>query len=334
MKLKNTKLMAAIVALCVTGGAASAAEVVLRLGNDVAPASIQAKANELFAAEVAKRKVGIEVKVFHTNQLGTGVQQIQNVKLGVQDLVNTGYELFAPFASDLKIGSAPFTFADRDHFEAWVRSPMFERIQEDLIKNGNQRFINMGVIWRRGPYRVMIAKHPVLTLEDLSKVKLRVWEAEAVKRFWGKQGLGATVVVLALADVYLGLRQGVVEAINMPMDLIVPMKFFEVGKHIMNTREYPQFVAVSMNEKRWQSLNSDQRKAITESADVAGTFYNGQIAANLETWKKEIVAGGGTIHDVDRTPFINKMRELHAKWEKEGYWRPGMISELNALAKK
>jgi len=120
----------------------------------------------------------------------------------------------------------------------------------------------------------------------------------------------------------------------MPMDLVVPMKFSEVGKHIMNTREYPQFVAVSMNEKRWQSLNNAQRQAITESADVAGTFYNGQIAANLETWKKEIVAGGGTIHDVDRTPFINKMRELHAKWEKEGYWRPGMISELNALAKK
>ena len=330
--MKINALMIATTALSLTAGAASA-QIVLRLGNDVAPASIQAKANELFAQEVAKRNVGIEVKVFHTNQLGTGVQQIQNVKLGVQELVNTGYELFAPFAADLKIGSAPFTFAGREHFEAWVRSPMFESIQKDLIKNGNQRFINMGEIWRRGPYRVMIGKKPILTLDDLSKIKLRVWEAEAVKRFWGKQGLGATVVVLPLADVYLGLRQGVVDAINMPMDLVVPMKFSEVGKHIMNTREYPQFVAVSMNEGSWQKLNDAQRKAITESVDTAGKFYNDQIAGNLETWKKQIVAMGGTIHDVDRTPFISKMRSLHAKWEKEGYWRTGLISELNALAK-
>jgi TRAP-type C4-dicarboxylate transport system substrate-binding protein len=314
-------------------GLATAADIVMRLGNDVAPASIQAQANELFAAEVAKRDVGIEIKVFHTNQLGTGVQQIQNVKLGVQEMVNTGYELFDVFASGLKIGSAPFTFVDRAHFENWVRSPMFDQIQQDLIKNGNMRFINMGVIWRRGPYRVMIAKHPILNLDELSKAKLRVWEAEPVKRFWGKSGLGATVVVLPLADVYLGLRQGVVDAINMPMDLVVPMKFAEVGEHIMNTREYPQFVAIAMNENSWQSLNDAQRQAILEGVDVAGQFYNDQIAGSLETWQKQIVEMGATIHDVDRQPFIDKMRELHKKWEAEGYWQEGTIDKLNALAK-
>ena len=179
----------------------------------------------------------------------------------------------------------------------------------------------------------MIAKRPIMNLDDLGKAKLRVWEAEAVKRFWGKGGLGATVVVLPLADVYLSLRQGVVDAINMPMDLVVPMKFSEVGKHIMNTREYPQFVAISMNESTWQSMNDAQRKAITESVDVAGKFYNDQIAGSLETWKKQIVAGGATIHDVDRQPFVEKMRVLHKKWEAEGYWSPGTIDQLNALAK-
>ena len=329
----NIKTLATVAIAVALATSTASAQIVLRLGNDVAPASIQAKANELFAEEVAKRNVGLEIKVFHTNQLGTGVQQIQNVKLGVQEMVNTGYELFDVFASDLRIGSAPFTFADRAHFEAWVRSPIFDQIQMDLVKNGNQRFINMGVIWRRGPYRVMIAKQPILSLEDLSKSKLRVWEAEPVKRFWGKGGLGATVVVLPLADVYLGLRQGVVDAINMPMDLVVPMKFAEVGKHIMNTREYPQFVAISMNESAWQSLNDAQRQAITESVDVAGTFYNDQIAGSLETWKMQIVDMGATIHDVNRQPFVDKMRDLHKKWEAEGYWRAGLIDELNALAK-
>ena len=96
MNIKNLATVAIALALATT---TASAQIVLRLGNDVAPASIQAKANELFAEEVAKRNVGLEIKVFHTNQLGTGVQQIQNVKLGVQEMVNTGYEPTTPHPS-------------------------------------------------------------------------------------------------------------------------------------------------------------------------------------------------------------------------------------------
>ena len=109
--------------------------------------------------------------VFHNNQLGNGVQQIQNVKLGVQDMVNTGYELLEPFSDDLRIAGTPFTFVDRDHFEAWLRSLISRRVQQEIIKNGNQRIINLGEIWRRGPYRVMIADRPIRNLDDFSKIK-------------------------------------------------------------------------------------------------------------------------------------------------------------------
>src|SRR5262245_9593518 len=44
--------------------AEAAAQTVLRLGNDVAANTIQARANEKFAEEVGKRNIGIEVKVF------------------------------------------------------------------------------------------------------------------------------------------------------------------------------------------------------------------------------------------------------------------------------
>src|SRR5262245_15399776 len=142
-------------------GLATAQTVTIRLGNDVAANTIQAKADEKFAEEVAKRNVGIDVKVFHNNQLGTGVQQIQNVKIGVQEMVNTGYELLEPFSDDLRIAGTPFTFADREHFEAWLRSPNFEKVQQEIVKNGNQRIINLGEIWRRGPYRVMISTRPI-----------------------------------------------------------------------------------------------------------------------------------------------------------------------------
>jgi TRAP-type C4-dicarboxylate transport system substrate-binding protein len=333
--MKRTVLaVAGLIATAALSATAAAQTIVLRLGNDVAPASIQAKACDRFAEIVNKRNIGIEVKVFHANQLGNGVQQIQNVKLGVQEMVNTGYELLEPFSNDLRIAGTPFAFADREHFEAWLRSSRFETIQEEIVRNGNQRIVNLGVIWRRGPYRVMIANRPIMNLDDFSKVKYRVPESELQKRYWGKDGLGSTPVVLPLSDVYLSLRQGVVDAISMPLDLVVPMKFAEVGKFVMNTYDYPQFVGVMINETVWRRLTPEQRKALTEALDEAGNFYNAEIAANVENWKTQIGAMGAKIVDVDRKPFIERVRELNAKWEKDGYWRAGLLQEIEAFRKQ
>ncbi len=331
---RDVVLVLAAAVAAMTYATSLAAQTVLRLGNDVGSTTIQAKANERFAEEVAKRNVGIEVRVFHNNQLGNGVQQIQNVKLGVQDMVNTGYELLEPFSNDLRIAGTPFTFVDRDHFEAWLRSPHFEKVQQEIIRNGNQRIINLGEIWRRGPYRVMIADRPIRNLDDFSKIKYRVPESDLQKRFWGKEGMGSTPVVLPLADVYLSLRQGVVNAISMPLDLVVPMKFAEVGKYVLNTYDYPQFVGVMINEQKWQSLSAEQRKAITDSVDEAGKFYNQEIAANVETWKKQIVEVGAQIMDVDRTPFVERAKQMNQKWQQEGFWRPGLLDEIEAVRKK
>lgn len=311
-----------------------AADVVIRLGNDVAPTSIQARANEVFAEEVAKRDVGIEVNVFHSNQLGTGVQQIQNVRIGVQEMVNTGWELLSPYSPDIKVAEVPYMFSDVDHYTRWIRSPFFEQAHQKVIKNGNQRIINLGVLWLRGPFRVMIATRPVLNLNDLSQIKVRTHESDAIKKYWGKEGMGATVVVLPLADTYLSLRQGVVDGFTMPFDLIVPFKWGEVAKHIMYTRELPgTMIGLMISESFWQSLNDDQRKALSDSADAAGRFYNNEIAKNVDGWMKELKEMGVTFHEIDRQPLIEKSQALSLKLQAEGFFRPGLIDEIQSLTK-
>jgi len=332
--MKVSRIVLATVAFASCFAFQATAQTVLKLGNDIAPTSIQAKACEAFAEEVAKRNVDLKVEVFHANQLGTGVQQIQNVKLGIQDMVNTGWELLGVFSQDLKIGETPFTFSGREHFEAWVRSPMFDKAHQEVIKNGNQRIINLGEIWRRGPFRVMIANRPVRSPEDLATFKIRTHESDAIKRYWGKEGLGATVIVLALADVYPSFRSGLVDGFTMPFDLVVPFKWAEVGKHIMYTREAPQMVSLMINEDRWKSLNDAQRTALHEAADAAGRFYNQQIEQSLEQWKMNLTEMGVTFHEIDIRPFVERSRNLSMKLEKEGFWRAGLIAEIDSLRKR
>jgi TRAP-type C4-dicarboxylate transport system substrate-binding protein len=242
-----------------------------------------------------------------------------------------GMTFWADFSDDMRIAETPFSFASREHFEKWVQSASFRKIQDDLIAKANQRFINLEVMWRRGPFRVLVAKKPVLNLEEFNNLRLRVWQSEVVTRFYGKPGLGATTVVIPLGDVYVGMRQGVVEGVTLPFDLVQPMKFHEVGNHIMLWDEFWQVLPMSINEKKWQALTQAQRKALTDSANEAGNWYNDQLAASVEKWKADLTKAGATLHNVNRAPFVQRIAERNRQWQKEGYWRPGLIDEIEKL---
>lgn len=329
-KRMNFIVVAAALMVAVFAGGAGAQQV-LRLGSIVAPGSVQAQAMDRFADNVKKKNVGLDIRTFHSSQLGGGPEQVRNVQLGVQDMFMDGMTFWSDFSDDMRIAETPFSFASRAHFEKWVASASFGRIQDDIIAKGNQRLINRGVNWRRGPFRVLVAKKPVLTLEDFGNFRVRVWQSEVIARFYGKPGLGGTPVVLPLGDVYVAMRQGVVEGLTLPFDLVQSMKFNEVGNHIMLWDEFWQVLPMGINEKKWQALTEAQRRAITESVDEAGNWYNEQLAHSVEQWKGELVKAGATFHNVDRAPFVARIAERNQQWQKEGYWRPGLIDEIEAL---
>jgi TRAP-type C4-dicarboxylate transport system substrate-binding protein len=323
-------LVLAALAFCAYAAEVSAQQI-LRLGSIVAPASVQAKAMDRFADNVKKKNVGLDIRTFHSSQLGGAPDQVRNVQLGVQDMFMDGMVFWSDFSDDMRIAETPFSFASRAHFEKWIGSASFGKIQQDIITKGNQRIINRGVMWRRGPFRVLVATKPVLNLEDFGALRLRVWQSEVINRFYGKQGLGATPVVLPLGDVFIAMRQGVVDGLTLPFDLVQSMKFTDIASHIMLSDEFWQVMPMSINEKKWQALSEAQRLAITESADEAGNWYNDQLAKSVEQWKAELSKAGATFHNIDRTPFVSRIAERNRQWQKEGYWRPGLINEIESL---
>ena len=321
----------ALAALAALAPGAASAQTTLRLGTIVAAGSVQGQALERFAEDIKRRNVGVEVRLFHASQLGGGPEQVRNVQLGVQDMFMDGMTFWGDYSDDMRIAETPFSFASREHFEAWLRSPAFQRVHQEIIQKANQRFINLGEMWRRGPFRVLIANRPVTTLEEFQRMRVRSWQSESINRFYGRPGLGATTVVVPLADVYVGMRQGVVDGLTLPFDLVQPMRFHEVGKHIMLWDEFWQVLPLSLSETRWQRLNEAQRRALTEAIDAAGRWYNERLAESVQVWRRELEAAGVTFHPIERGPFVQRIAERNLQWEREGYWRRGFIEEIEAL---
>ena len=320
----------AATALTAFAGQALAADVSLRVGTAVPATSVQGKAVNKFAEIVNGKNIGVDIKVFPGAQLGKAGAQVQNVKLGIQDGFFEDLGWFQSFSKDLRIQNTPFTFTGRDHLKRWLLSDAFETIQNEIVNNGGQRYLVADTIWWRGPYRVLMATKPVTNLKEMSGIKLRLPGLETMTRFWGKEGLGANTVNIPWGDVYLALRQGAADAVTSPFDLVVSMKFVEVAPHIMITDEFPQIIGLAINEKKWQSLSDPQRGAIMSALSEAGKFFNDQVAANMESWKQQLKAAGGTFHEFERGPFVEKVKGLHEKFEGEGYWRKGLIKEINA----
>jgi len=324
------KLPCLLTALWLLAGAANA-QTILKIGDLAPAASPQGRAMDLVAEKLKASNTGVEMRMFHGSQLGTLEAQVQNVKLGLQDGVMEDVSWWQPFTRDLGVTSVPFMFKDEAHLERWLKSPTFAHIQSDVIKNGAQRLLVPDVLWWRGPYRVLLATKPIKTLDDVSRMKLRLPALAMMTRYWGTTGLGANTVNIPWGDTYLALSQGTADAITSPFDLVVSMKFVEVAPNLMITHEFPAVLVMSLSERRWQALNEKQQKAIMDALAEGGRAFNAELAKSVDQWMAEFKAAGGKVQEFDRTPFLAKVQELNKKFETEGLWRAGLMDSIAQL---
>ena len=306
--------------------------ITLSLGHIMASETHQGVALEYFAKLLKEKTKGkIEVKVFPSQQLGNAMKMMEGVSMGSQDMVAESTTFWELYAKDLQIAETPFTFRDRDHFEKFLQSPIFRNIEQDVIKNGKQRFITTDYTWQRGPFRVLISKtKPILVPDDLKGFKLRLWEAKTIHRYWS--WLGATTVTISYGETYMAMKQGVVDGLTSPFDAVWGMKFTEVGKHVSMLQQYWQTMVISMNEKKFQSLGAENQKALISAANEAGVWYTKRIKDAIDNDIQRMMdEHGANFIYVSRKPWLEKIKGLAEKLEEEGYWRKGLNAEVQAL---
>ncbi|MDO9228655.1 MAG: TRAP transporter substrate-binding protein [Syntrophales bacterium] len=315
-----------------TGQAFAQKAITLSLGHIMAPETHQGVALNSFAKLVKEKTKGkIEVNIYPSQQLGNAMKMMEGVSMGTQDMVAESTTFWEIYADDLKIAETPFTFRDRDHFAKFLKSPIFRKIEQDVIKNGKQRFITTQYTWGRGPYRVLISKNkPINTPDDLKGFKLRLWEARTIHRYW--QWLGATTVTISFGEAYLAMKQGIVDGVTSPFDAVWGMKFTEVAQYVNNLDEYWQTMVISMNEQKFQSLGVENQKALIDAANEAGVWYTKRagdaVNSDIQRMKTE---HGAVFNTPDRKPWVEKIKGLAEKLEEEGYWRKGLNAEVQAL---
>src|SRR5207237_2086757 len=115
-------------------------------------------------------------------------------------------------------------------------------------------------------FRNMSNKRPVVTPDDTKGQTIRVQESPTYVAMM--KAMGANPVPMAYVEVYLAMKQGTIDGMELPSFTFISDKFQEVTKYYSLTRHSYPPIAYFMNLKRYQSLSPELRKVVDESMRI------------------------------------------------------------------
>jgi TRAP-type transport system periplasmic protein len=309
-------VLASVGLLCVLAASVEAGTI-LRWGETQAADHIASKMIEQVSQKVKDATQGrIQVQGYPSSQLGSSKEMIEAVVLGTQELVTEGAANFGQWVPSISVIEAPYVWRDAAHLAKVMGGPVGEELNKQLIEKRGVRILGTTYY---GVRQLTTTSKAVRTAADMKEFKLRVPENEvflAMARAWG-----AKPTPMTFGELYLALRQNVVDGQENPLPTIDSGKFFEVQKYLVLTGHILTPRLVVVNEKFWQGLPAADRQVIA-TALAEGIAWNNQqtLAAEQVLADKFKKAGMEVIQpDVEsfRKPVLDTIPKMfEAKWGK------------------
>jgi tripartite ATP-independent transporter DctP family solute receptor len=323
-------LVVALAALIGLLGATSdaGAQVTLKLAY-VAPPPVWGPIADRFA-QVVLRSTNGEVKLqsFGGGQLGNLPQNYAGLRTGQIDMIlaDTGTLALAKGGKDFNALFAPYVFRDHAHFRAFIASPVFREMLTHVEREAGFKWV--GYVSDRVPRQLSTSKTRVRTPEDMRGLKVRVPETPTILQVFKAWGAAPTPV--AAAELYLALKQGVVEGQDNGFDAIAQAKFYEVQKYVTRLDYIQSGLMVLASADRWNRLSPAQQQALVAAAGEtepwASRMTHDSAAASIDIIKKH----GMEVIEPDLAPFRRLAAEALAKLDGE-LWSKGTLEKIQAV---
>jgi TRAP-type transport system periplasmic protein len=290
---------------------ASLAQTSLRLGHVGFPGSLFA----LTADEYAKRVNGalrdkLEVKVFHSSQLGSDEQMMRGIKVGAPEMVAPSTVMSTV---DAKFGvfEMPYLIVNRAHMKKVADN---KQVQEHLFAGLPTKGIRVLGVWENGFRHITNNVRPIIKPEDLKGIKLRVpggvWRVKMFKDY------GANPSPMPLAEVYSALQSGVMDAQENPFPQIASAKFHEVQKFLSLSGHVYTPAYLVIGEDSWAKLPKDVQSTLSKIAWDMGDFARSE-GERLDKELMGKLAPPMKANDVDKEAFIKGSAAIYEEFGKE-----------------
>ena len=321
--LVGAVLVVALGALACVPPQAAAGAKTLKLGSIQATTDPTHQGLLKFAELVAQRSGGrYEVKLFPASQLGSLQSQLDAVIMGAQEMFMIGWGGLGTQVKDFDISGFPILFRDQEHAWKMAASPVGQELYEKLRKERGLRPLSIDWLW---PPRQLVSKRPVRTPADMKGLKMRVSEQKVWSESWRVMGIYPTPMVWG--EIFTGLQQGIVEALEGPSTQLIPMKFTDVAKNVTLTNHTKFIAHIIVSDKWFASLSPEDQKLFVEASKEAGAYGNKLVQEADARFVEDLKKQGVTV--ITPAPgFLDAMKDLPAKFEAEGLWSKGLYQRI------
>lgn len=309
-------LVALVMLLSAPLAAWAQAPIQLRAGSGVGPGNPVNDALYDLAKALDQKSGGkLKLDVVISNGLAKGeAAHLEGAQLGSIDIVPIGSApiggMFEPAYQALDL---PFFWSSREQVWKVMDGPIGQELLKRMEPKGVKGFC-FGGGW--GFRNMMSNKRPIYTPDDMKGQTIRVQESPTYVAFM--KALGANPVPMPYVEVYLAMKQGTIDGMELPSFTLTSDKFQEVTKYYSLTRHSYPPIAYFMSMKRYQSLSPDLQKVVGDSMQVACAAHRRYEVAK-EKQDYDVMRKAGTkINEVkDLKAFQALMKPVYASVEKE-----------------
>lgn len=321
------KLAIAVLAIGAALAAPVGAQTVTIRWGDVVPATHPSvQMIERIAADVKAKSNGrIQIQAFPAGQLGGSRDMIDAVANGAQQIVTEGAANFGAWVPSISVVEAPYVWRDAAHLQKAMSGPIGQKFNETLVKARGMRILGTTYY---GTRHITTTSKEVKSPADMVGFKLRVPENDVFKAM--AEAWGAKPTPMNFGELYLALKQNVVDGQENPLPTIKSGKFDEVQKYLVLSGHIITPRLVVVNEAFWQGLSAADRKLIEDAIRAGIAWQDEELAKQEKSLVDTFKAAGMTVITPDanafRAPVLAKVPKMF-----ESKWGAGTFEAIQAI---
>ena len=321
------RLSLAALALGATLAAGAHAQTVTIRWGDVVPATHPSvQMIERIAADVKAKSNGrIQIQAFPAGQLGGSRDMIDAVANGAQQIVTEGAANFGAWVPSISVVEAPYVWRDAAHLQKAMNGPIGQKFNDTLVKARGMRILGTTYY---GTRHITTTNKEVKSPADMAGFKLRVPENDVFKAM--AEAWGAKPTPMNFGELYLALKQNVVDGQENPLPTIKSGKFDEVQKYLVLSGHIITPRLVVVNEAFWQGLSPADRKLLEDAIRAGIAWQDEELAKQEKSLVDTFKAAGMTVITPDanafRAPVLAKVPKMF-----ESKWGAGTFEAIQAI---
>ncbi len=326
--LKRITVLLIICFLLFSGINTFAQKVSLKCGSIEAVGGIEYQTMQWVLEEIEKRSDGkLKIDYYPASQLGSTNEQIDAVITGSIDLLAIAGNIMGNIHKDYTIDSLPFVFRDQQHRITFQNSALNEERKKTILKDIGLRIVTDNWFTKQS---VLVSTKPIIKPEDFEGFKMRIPEVKGQFIGW-REAIGHDPISIPFGEVYLALRQGLVDGVATRFETIEENRFPEVAPHITMIGAEFGYECVMINEKSFQKLTDDLKAILVNIFNEGGKKYSELMDIEAEKASKYLNKVNAKVYEVDTVPFRERMKNLPDELDKAGLLSKEMFEKVSKL---